>query len=363
MTWRPLPSLALCHERLEMLFPRSAFDTAFSSPLAAWAVAAMIYVDAVVPASGELPADATWAKPTTVLWLSEDAFARDDRASRAAFSVPQARNNRAVVELYANWGIEHASKYADTTREPLRDETWPKWHDEGAARMRPGVATSSPIGRWALTDAFADLFDPALQGDDLADAIERFRDTYMTPGGRAKAHMAERRADLAHEVAVTLPDGTVRHLAPGESSVILQGVVESWAPARLHDPVVLTISEPGDKVYTADAQTIARLGLSIDPATLLPDALLVDIGANPVEFWIVEVVATDGPIDEDRKRRLLRWAAQQRIPESACRFMTAFASRNAAPARKRLKDLAVGTYAWYADEPGLELAWGEVERD
>jgi hypothetical protein len=193
--------------------------------------------------------------------------------------------------------------------------------------------------------------------------VDAFRDTHMTPSGRTKALTARLRADRQHSISITLPDESVRQLSPGEASVILQGVVERWAPARLKDPVVLTISEPGDKVYTADARTIARLGLSIDSATLLPDALLVDVGTDPAQFWIVEVVASDGPIDEDRKRKLLRWAAQQRIPADSCRFLTAFASRNSPSARQRLKDVAVGTWAWYADEPDRELAWYELRSD
>ncbi|WP_443046000.1 hypothetical protein [Streptomyces sp. GQFP] len=43
--------------------------------------------------------------------------------------------------------------------------------------------------------------------------------------------------------------------------------------------------------------------------------------------------------------------------------MTAFESRNSAPARKRLKDLATGTWAWFADEPHHELAWYKVKLD
>jgi hypothetical protein len=66
-------------------------------------------------------------------------------------------------------------------------------------------------------------------------------------------------------------------------------------------------------------------------------------------------------LDEDRKRALLRSAMSQRIPERDCRFLTAFGSRNSGPARRRLKDLTVGTYAWYADEPTRELAWYELD--
>ena len=159
---------------------------------------------------------------------------------------------------------------------------------------------------------------------------------------------------------MTLPDGEVRRLEPGTASSILKGVMEEWAPSRLADPVVLTISEPGDKVYTADGARLATLGVTIDVSNLLPDATIVDIGTTPPEFWIVEVAASDGVIDEDRRDQLLDWAEEHRIPPESCRFLTAFFSRNEPIAKRRLKDLAAGSFAWYVSEPGRELAWYEI---
>lgn len=362
MTWRPLPTAQQCAERLEMVFPKAAFDTALANSAAAWAVATMLYIDAVVSASEDLPGDATWARPSTVMWMSTEAYAKSDPPSRGAWRAAALGHNakKRVEQLMKGWGIPFDPQYADNSREQVRDEIWPRWLDEGAVRVKPGVKTTSSEGRWALTDAFADLFDPGLAGDPLLERVEKFREEHMSPGGKVKALTARQRSDQVHAVEVTLPNGKVRQLEPGEASVILKGVIEQWAPARLRDPVVLTISEPGDKIYTADSAVIQRLGLVIDVTMLLPDALLVDIGPNPPDFWVVEAVASDGPVDEDRKRALLRWAAEQRIPEGTCNFLTAFGSRNARPARRRLKDLAAGTHAWYADEPTRELAWYEL---
>jgi hypothetical protein len=270
------------------------------------------------------------------------------------------RAPRTTRRLSAQWGFTHRPLYGDNTRETLRDETFPAWLDHGALRVRPGVKTTSPAPRWAMTTSFADLFDPALRDDALVAAVEEWRDAHMTPGARLKALTAQQRADSTHAVQVRLPNGDQRALEPGEASVILKGVIEEWAPARLVDPVVLTVSEPGDKVYLADAKMLGQLGLQIDRTTLLPDAVIADIGQEPPTFWVVEAVATDGAVTEDRKRALLEWATSQRIPEGACEFLSAFGSRNAAPARRRLKDIADGTYAWYADEPGHELAWYEI---
>ena len=78
-------------------------------------------------------------------------------------------------------------------------------------------------------------------------------------------------------------------------------------------------------------------GISIAVSKLLPDALLADAGAEPFEFWIVEAVATDGPITEERKLALLKWADDQGIPAEQCRFLTAFAYRQTGPAKKLVR--------------------------
>jgi len=359
---KTLPRLNQTLERLQLVFPRAAFDTVLSNPLAAAAVNAMLYVGSIVPADGPLPQDANWTRPSMCLWLSDPVYARTDAASRQAWRTAALGGKRRVEKLEATWGITFRPRYSDNTRETLRDETFPAWAKHGAVRMRPGVKTTSSQGRWALSDAFADLFDPGLGDEVLVERIEAWRERHMTPGARLKALTALQRDQRSHAVTVRLPDGLERKLEPGEASQILKGVIEMWVPSRLRDPVVLTISEPGQKLYVGDSALIERLEIAIDVGRLLPDALVVDIGVAAPVFWIVEIVATDGPVDEDRKQALLRWARAQRIPEGRCQFLTAFSSRNAGPARRRLKDLAAGTFAWFADEPTRELAWYELER-
>jgi hypothetical protein len=360
--YRSLLPIKQCSERLELIFPRAAFDTVLSSPGAGAAVAAMLFVNAIVDDDAFDLDDARWARPTTCLWLSREAYDRPDPTSRTAYYRaavgPRAKNQ--VEALHRSWGHRHTPLYGDNTRETLRDETFPAWLDHGAMRVRPGVKTNSPAPRWALASSFADLFDSDLIGDALVTAVDEWRESHMTPGARLKALTAQQRAQKAHVVDVRLPSGEQRSLEPGEASVILKGVIEVWAPNRLVDPVVLTVSEPGDKVYLADAKILAQLGLAIDQTTLLPDAVIVDIGQKPPSFWIIEAVATDGPVTEERKRALLEWATTQRIPDGSCEFLSAFGSRNSPPARRRLKDLASKTYAWYADEPTYELAWYEL---
>lgn len=346
-----------------MTFPREAFDPVLSNLLAASALSVMLYADAVVPDEGPLPDDAHWVRPSMCLWMSDAVYARDGERDRAAWRDAALGNSgrRATLTLQEEWGLLNAAAwYADNSRETLRDETFPAWLDHGALRDRPGIPTTSSRPRWALTEGFADLFTPGLAGGALEAAIEAWRSTRMSPGDRFRITTLRDRERAVHAVRVTLPDGTVRDLEPGDASIILRGVIQEWAPARLSDPVVLSVSEPGDKVYVADASRLRALGLTIDAGNLLPDALIVDIAATPPAFWIVEAVATDGPVTEDRRRQLLRWAGDQRIPPDSCRFLSAFLDRNDGIAKRRLKDLAADTFAWFASEPTRELAWYEM---
>lgn len=362
---RSLPDRVEIERRLRQIFPREAFDTTLNNPLAAAAVAAMLYVDAVHPDDEPDSDDGLrWVRPTTVLWMNNDVYARDSAADRAAWRTAALGGNarRAVEALHEGWGIARDLRwYADNTRETLRDETWPGWRGHGAAVHRAGIKTTSDKPRWALAESFADLFDPDLLDDALDDAIGAWVEEHMNPGDRLRRVTMFGRAQHQHEVEVTLPDGTVRRLEPGEASLVLKGVLEQWAPLRLTDPVVVSLSEPGAKVYVLDAAHLSQLGVTIDPTTLLPDAVVADIGERPVRFWIIEVAASDGVIHEARREDLLAWADAQRIPRGQCAFLTAFLDRNSAPAKRRLKDLAVGTFAWFLAEPSRELEWREIQ--
>jgi hypothetical protein len=320
----------------------------------------MIYVGAIVNDDGDPVPDEVWARPLTVIAMSDEAMSLTAVEERRAWADAESSAVRAIVKLLDEQGIEYNPWYAINSRETLRDETWPKWQSYGATRRREGLPTSSPRPRWALTASFAALFDPQLVDAALDAAIDDWRATHMSPGDRLKIQRASTLAKSQHQVVVQIPGVGVRNLEPGVTSAILKGVIEEWAPRRLADPVVIAISEPGAKVWVLDAQTMAAAGISVNVSSVLPDAIIIDAGASPVRFWIVEAVASDGEINESRRADLLSWAADQYIDPKHCDFLSAFPSRGSAPARKRLRDIAVGTYCWFLDEPDRELAWNEL---
>ncbi|WP_251439251.1 BsuBI/PstI family type II restriction endonuclease [Microbacterium sp. USTB-Y] len=346
-----------CVARLNVIFPRAVFDSVMSSPLAGQAVAALLYVDAVAIGTVDF-----WARPSMVMWFSGDTMARSEVDERREWRSAAVRGRRAVESVLESWHVPLTASYADNSRETLRDETFRLWREAGAIRERAGVPKNSSKGRWALEPHFAALFDPSLDESALEAAAANWQKEHLSPGAKVKLQFERSQSQADHGVAVELPGGAgTRRLEAGVASLILKTVIEKWAPLRLAHPFVVTISEPGDKIYMADEKLLGQLGLQINVSALLPDAIIADIRDDgAVQFWFVEAVNTDGEIHEARRADLIKWATSHGIQEGYCSFLTAFKSRNDAAARKRLKSLASDTYAFFADEPDHELAWYRV---
>lgn len=293
--------------RLLVIFPRTAFDTVMSSPLAGAAVAALIYIDAVA----EDPESVFWARPSMVTWMSEVMREQREDEDRLAWRSEAAKGAKALSGLLQAWGVPDTPGYADNSRETLRDETFRKWREHSALRERQDLPKTSGAGRWSLEPHFADLFDPSLTESAVEIAAAEWREKHLSPAAKLKVRFAAEGEHATHSVTVALPNGAgTRTLEAGRASLILRGVIEDWAPKRLQNPYVVSISEPGDKIFTADAKLLGYLGIAINVSSLLPDALVADVTDDAVDFWFVEAVNTDGEINEARKRDLLAWAQQ-----------------------------------------------------
>ena len=66
------------------------------------------------------------------------------------------------------------------------------------------------------------------------------------------------------------------------------------------------LSESAIKEVHRDQALTKKLGLKIKADEYLPDIILVDLGPVQPLFVFVEVVATDGPISEERRKALLK---------------------------------------------------------
>jgi hypothetical protein len=339
-----------CSARLRSIFPPEVVEdhSAVAGPIAGAAAYVGIYVGAL---EGHNP-----IRPSMVLWMCDGVAARATRASPERFQRDRdqwyraaLRSHRALIKLLEGWRITHQPWYADNSREPLRDETFRAWLRLGAMAHDPALPTTSPLPAWTLRGDFAALFKPQLRGPELQDATRQWQEANLGTVGRARIRLESARRAAAHAVEVRLPSGAVRPLAPGDSSLILKGIIEHLAPRLLDSPGVVAISQSKRKIDVSDDELLRELGISITASKLLPDALRFDGGAD--RFWFVEAVATDGEIREARKQELLRWADDHGIKSNQCGFLTGFLSRTHEAFRRRVSRIAWGTHAWFLDEP------------
>lgn len=337
-----IPSLATIQERLPLIFPEGTENRGYViREMAAKTIFVMFY-------AGAIDGLERWIRPSQVVNMGNSQAALIDDESRYNWlSMTFSKKKAQVADVW----------YAENTREPIRDETIRSGLIPcNAVVERKGIPTTSSKPRYCLNRSFAALFDEKLKGETFLRAINEWQDQYLNKAALARLRLLKSGATIADDsVVVTFPNGEKRTLAPGPSSVIAKAVIEMFAPKFLKAPAVLWLSESGNKVVARDEVLAQALGLKIDAAKALPDIILIDLGDDRTgaDMLVVftEVVATDGPINRERKITLTRLAIDAGFCEKNLAFLTAFMDRGGAPFRKAISELAWGSYAWLASEP------------
>ncbi|MGB9118214.1 BsuBI/PstI family type II restriction endonuclease [Bradyrhizobium sp.] len=337
-TVQPILNRTEIHQRLQIIFPEGTPHRGYCTrELAASTVFAALYV-------GAIEGSGVFFGPKYVYAMTFEQSELTDDASRADYAANVRKSRFEAVGR--RW-------YRDTTRESIRDETLREgFVAVGAVVEKTDVPTTSSLPRYALTASFAALFDPALDSDAFAVAAADWQAKTLNTGAFARISLVRRGASAGGtEVRVTFPNGDSRGMKPGPSSEITKAVIEVFAPHFLQDPAVLFLSESGNKVVTRDDLLAKSIGLTIRADKNLPDAILVDLGPQHPLLVFVEIVATDGPINERRKQALERLATDAGFPLKHTAFVTAFLDRSSAPFKKSVDTLAWGSYAWFVSEP------------
>lgn len=349
MSLPALPSWEDVQERLQVIFPEGTPQRGYvTRDLAASTVFVALYI-------GAIDGSGIFLAPKHVYRMSDLQADMTDQASRAEYGVTVMKpGGRAPGKQW----------YADTSREPIRDETLREGLVVlGAAIEKPDLATTSSKPRYALQTGFAALFDPYLTGADLDEAIAAWRAKALTKGALARIAIVRRGGAAGGEhVGVTFPNGHTLRMKPGPSSEITKAVIEVFAPRFLGEPAVLFVSESGNKVLAHHDETARAIGLTIKADKNLPDIILVDLAPEHPLLVFVEVVATDGPINARRKQALEELAKEAGFPAKHIAYVTAYLDRSGAPFKKTIDALAWGSFAWFVSEPeGLvELAIGRT---
>jgi hypothetical protein len=303
--------------------------------IAAKTIYVMLYIGAIE--------DRAFLRPDQVTRMTDAQAEKIDDGSRSAWANASLRK---AGDIPGRW-------YAVNTREPIRDETLREGLVRiGAAKVKPGLATTSAAPRYSLSESFAALLDPDLKGWYLTDAIARWQKENLSAGALARIRLAGTGATSSSSgVMVTFPNGETRRLAQGPSSIIAKAVLETFCPRFLENPGVIFLSESGNKVIQRDEKLALEIGLKIPADLDLPDILLVDLGPRTPLLVFVEVVATDGPINAHRKDAFLEITRAAGFPADSVAFVTAYLDRGRPAFRKTIGELAWNSYAWFASEP------------
>jgi hypothetical protein len=337
MTLPPLLSWNDIHARLPEIFPEGSANREHSIwEIAAKTIFVMLYVGAVEGRD-------RWIRPDQVTRMTNAQAALVDDEARLAWAKASIKPSKADVP--GRW-------YAVNTRESIRDDTIRYALIQNGAVIDRPLATTSPAGRYALQADFADLLSPDLDEATFIAKAAAWRDKHLNAGALARIAIVRKGAASGGEYElVTFPNGETRRMTTGPSADISKAVIEVFAPKFLHTPGVISLSESGNKVVARDDELAKAIGLTIPADKSLPDIVLVDLGpAHPLLVFI-EVVHTDGPVNEARKTALLQIAAGAGFPAEHVAFVTAYLDRDAAPFRKTVSSLAWGSYAWFASEP------------
>lgn len=346
MVFPMLPSLLDVEDiraRLQVIFPDGTPQRSKCTGLAAArTIYVMLYVGAIE--GGE------WLAPKYVYRMGNSQAAKTSDAERAAYL--KAVKKPGTPEPPDRW-------YRENTRESIRDDALKNGLVSiGAVLVNPHVSITANKGRYILRDDLAALFDPALAQLEFEAAAANWREKYLTATALATVKVLQVAAAGARaKVSVLLPSGEGRVMSPGLSSVITKAVVEIFAPRFLANPAVVWISESGKKVVEKDDKLLQLLGIKISPEKLLPDVMLADTAGGDLLFVFVEVVATDGPIHEDRRAALLKLITDAGFKSAQAAFLTAFQSRGHVGFKKTVASLAWGTFAWCFSEPEHLIAF------
>lgn len=345
MSLPKLPDVAEIHTRLERLFtPGLEMRRNLVREMAAKTVFVFLY-------GGMVDGANCYLRPSHIYFFTENQAQKTGEEDRMQW-LAQSRK--------PGFRPEGSRWYADTTREPIRDETirFGLLHIGAVGRL-PGVAVTSSQPTYFLKADFASLFNPDLDETALEAAITEWQKRHLTAAARARmALLAAGRMKSDDEVRVDCPDGTVAKLSPGPSSIISKAVVEQFASSFVTAPALLWLSESGAKVRYQDEKTAQALGLDIDQSKVLPDIILANVGdtGKDTQLVFVEVVASDGPMNQARRDALLQYITQAGFPEDQCLFGTAFEDRAGGAFKKCLPELAWGTFVWFRSEPEC-LMW------
>lgn len=347
-----LPDLKTIIERLPVIFPEGTENRNYViREMSAKSIFVMFYVGAIEKSN-------RWIRPDQVTKMTDNQANKIKETDRLSWYQDSLVSGK-MKNIKGRW-------YLANTREPIRDETLRAGLvNLGAVIERKGLPTTSPNPRYALQKDFANLFDESLTYNQILNLIDKWQEKYLSSSALTRIRLVRRgalSAKIKSPVTVNFPNGEVRRLAPGPSSILIKQVVEVFSKRYLLEPAFIFLSESRDKVVTQDEELAQTLGLQIQPERNLPDIVMADLGPEQPLLIFVEVVITNGAITNLRKDSLLKLATGAGFSVNQIGLVTAFRDRDETTFRRLSSNIAWGSFVWFASEPECLMVLPDKEK-
>lgn len=235
---------------------------------------------------------------------------------------------------------KYKKNYAPNTRETFRRYVL---HQFVQARIvdynpdNPSLPTNSPLAHYGLTDTALDVIK-TYGTPEWKTKVQNFIEEY----GALTAKYAKER--IVQMIPVTLSDGSVLQLSPGDHNEVQAAVVEQFAPRFAPGSTLLYLGDTLKKNLYVNIERLAELGISLTDHDKLPDLILLDIKKN--WLFLVEVVTSHGPMTPKRLIELETMFANCKIGKV---FLTAFPDFE--EYKRHISEISWETEVWIAENP------------
>ncbi len=339
-----IPSRALIHERLNLIFPEGTTHRGdVTEEMAVNTISVFFYIGAVEGFDN-------WVQPGHIYYMSDSQFENTSETARNTWAKTH--------DWDGGKHIQNPWYPAQGNRESLRKFVIKRGlMERNAVILNRNFNDNANKGRYGLSRQFAALFNENLIDTQLNVQISHWQQQNLNP--ETQIAVGFRRITTGvNRIQVTYPDQTGSTLLPSnDSSLITKMVIEKFSTIFLTDPHVISFSTSEHATVTPNPQIIRGLDFANEEVQkILPDVVLFDTfqrnGSPETLLVFVEVVATSNPVTQNRKNLILSLLNARGYDTTKVAFVTAFLDRSHKGfSGKNLRDVAWGSYIWIASSP------------
>ena len=232
------------------------------------------------------------------------------------------------------------AKYAQNSRENFRRKVLHQLVQAGLALYNPDnphLPTNSQDYHYRISPEALEAIKKYGTSD-----WEALKQSFLAKkGSLILKHSSERQ--LAR-VPVTLPDGRVVSLSPGEHNRVQAAIIDEFASRFAASSVVLYLADTEKKALIFEAAQMEALGIPLNQHGKMPDVVLYD----PKKNWLflVEAVTSHGPMSPKRLAEL-----KEMLKGCSAGFVFVSAFLSLKDFKKYATQIAWDTEVWLVDTP------------